>query len=236
MPVAHKQGADRSGSEDLARVQGTASPVAHRNGRNPSASENAGRGEKIAQWAIFEGKPTSGVSPVKLPFRFRFSRWENGGKIQQERSRAPFFLQKGPSCQTFPRNVWQFTPENAPFRMRVPLSAESGQKGAALLDFPPPFIKGGRKFYVRGVASTNFNAASSRIACGGYPAANCCSTPLGILPARFLYPPSRIPNAARLLPCAGILFHHPTGSGISVPRSPAAFPPGQEPVLPAAPR
>ena len=156
--------------------------------------------------------------------------------MQQERNRAPFFLQKGPSCQTFPRNVWQFTPENAPFRMRVPLSAESGQKGAALLDFPPPFIKGGRKFYVRGVASTNFNAASSRIACGGYPAANCCSTPLGILPARFLYPPSRIPNAARLLPCAGILFHHPTGSGISVPRSPAAFPPGQEPVLPAAPR
>ena len=115
--------------------------VAHRNGRNPSASENAGRGEKIAQWAIFEGKPTSGVSPVKLPFRFRFSRWENGGKIQQERSRAPFFLQKGPSCQTFPRNVWQFTPRKCAFQDESSALCGERPKGRRPFGFPATFYK-----------------------------------------------------------------------------------------------
>ena len=29
--------------------------------------------------------------------------------------RAPFFLQKGPSCKTSHRDILQFTPENAPY-------------------------------------------------------------------------------------------------------------------------
>ena len=29
--------------------------------------------------------------------------------------RAPFFFQKGPSCKTSPRDILQFTPENAPY-------------------------------------------------------------------------------------------------------------------------
>ena len=43
---------------------------------------------------------------------------------------APFFLQKGPSCEISPRDISQFTPENAPYGKStrgVPLSAESGQ-------------------------------------------------------------------------------------------------------------
>ena len=45
--------------------KGSALLAALRRERNPYASENAGRGEKIAQWAVFEGEPTSGVPLYK---------------------------------------------------------------------------------------------------------------------------------------------------------------------------
>ena len=45
--------------------------------------------------------------------------WKSEGQLHLEQSRASFFLQKGPSCKTFPRNILQFTPENAPFRFGV---------------------------------------------------------------------------------------------------------------------
>ena len=41
--------------------------------------------------------------------------------------KAPFFLQKGPSCKTSRRDILQFTSENAPYGWSVPPIAMGGQ-------------------------------------------------------------------------------------------------------------
>ena len=53
--------------------------------------------------------------------------------------RAPFFLQKGPSCKISHRDILQFTPENAPYGKGISPSAE-GDQGRCPLD-PCDFLK-----------------------------------------------------------------------------------------------
>ena len=56
------------------------------------------------------------------------------------KDRAPFFLQKGPSWEISPRDISQFTPENAPYGKSIPPIAMGGQ-GALPLWIPRDFLK-----------------------------------------------------------------------------------------------
>lgn len=78
-----------------------------------------------------------GVDVFLCASDFPFGKTEEG--CYQEPARAPFFLRKGPSWKTFPRNVFQFTPENAPCGIRVSLPAGSDAKGFHPFGFPTTF-------------------------------------------------------------------------------------------------
>ena len=57
----------------------------------------------------------------------------------RNKAKAPFFLQKGPSCKISHRDILQFTPENAPYGKEIPPIAMGGQ-GRCPLD-PCDFLK-----------------------------------------------------------------------------------------------
>ena len=64
---------------------------------------------------------------------------ETNGNCVRNGTKAPFFLQKGPSCKISHRDILQFTPENAPYGKEIPPIAMGGQ-GRCPLD-PCDFLK-----------------------------------------------------------------------------------------------
>ncbi len=132
--------------------------AALRRERNTLYSKHAGKGEKTARWAVFEGKPTSGVSPKRLPHLyftqythsdFSFEKSEVG--CSRNKAEKLFFLQKVFLFAIFPRKIANSLFKNAPFRLGVPLSAESGQGLCA----PEPAPKGLSPFGIRSSRESN---------------------------------------------------------------------------------
>ena len=120
--------------QKIAGVQGTESLFAHRNGRNLYPAGAFLKSEfESSRWGLSKRKTfckkKSFSDTFRMLFPFCFPVRKTKISWHQEPCRAPFFLQKGPSCKISHWDILQFTSENAPCGKRVSLPVGSNQEG-----------------------------------------------------------------------------------------------------------